>query len=69
MSFGDSKDTELWKATRRKFLKILALIGTLSSVDLFGPFKKIGFGGEGSMTLEEIREKAMQVFRPPKAFM
>jgi len=69
MSFGDSKDTELWKATRRKFLKILALIGTLSSVDLFGPFKKAGFGEEDNMTLEEMREKAMQLLRPPKAFM
>ena len=69
MSFGDCKDMELWKATRRKFLKILALTGTVSSVDLLGPFKKVGFGKEGSMTLEEMREKAMMLLRPPKAFM
>jgi len=50
MSFGDCKDTKRLEATYRKFLKISALIGGVSSVDLRGPFKKIGFGKEGSMT-------------------
>jgi hypothetical protein len=57
MSFGDCKDMELWEATRRRFLKILALTGTVLSVDLFGPSKKMGFGKEGDMTPEEMREK------------
>jgi hypothetical protein len=60
---------KLGEATRRKFLKILALTGTVSSVDLFGPFKKIVFGKEGGMTLEEMRQEAMQVFGQPKLFM
>ena len=63
MSFSDCKDMQQGKPTRRKFLKILALIGTVSSVDLFGPFKKMGFGKEGDMTLEEMREKAIQMFK------
>jgi len=70
MSFGDCKDIGLWEATRRKFLKILALTGTVSSVDLLGPFKKMGFGKEGGMTLEEMRKKAAWIFmRKPNPFM
>jgi len=69
MSFGDSKDMKLVEATRRKFLKILALTGTVSSVGLFSPFKRMAFGKEGDMTLEEMREKAIQVFMKPKLFM
>ena len=42
MSFSDCKDIELWQATRRKFLKISALTGTVLSVDLFGPSKEDG---------------------------
>jgi hypothetical protein len=45
------------------------LTGTVLSVDLLGPFKKIGFGEEGGMTLEEMRQEAMQVFGQPKLFM
>jgi len=40
MSFSDCKDVEFWQATRRKFLKILALIGGVSSVDLLGPLNR-----------------------------
>jgi hypothetical protein len=69
MSFSDCKDMELWEATRRKFLKILALTGTVLSVDLLGPLKSRGFGKGGSMTLEEMRQEAMQVFGQPKLFM
>jgi hypothetical protein len=68
MSFGDCKDMELWEATRRRFLKILALTGTVLSVDLFGPSKKMGFGKEGDMTPEEMREKASQLYNKPKRF-
>jgi branched-chain amino acid transport system substrate-binding protein len=42
----DDKDFERNEVTRRKFLKLLALTGTVSSVELFGPFKKMGFGAE-----------------------
>jgi hypothetical protein len=56
-------------ATRRRFLKILALTGTVSSFDLFGPFKKMGFGKGTEMTLEEMREKAIQVFMKPNPYM
>ena len=52
-----------WKATRRSFLKVLALTGTASSVDLFGPLRKMGSAKEGDMTLEEMREKAVQMFK------
>ncbi len=68
MGFNNYKDIRLWQATRRKFLKTLALIGTVSSVDLFGPFKNIGFGKEGSMSPEEMRKKAIQLFIKPKLF-
>ena len=69
MFFGDCKDMKQGGPTRRGFLKILALTGTISSFDLLGPFKKRGFGKEGAMTPEEMREKAMQVFMKPKLFM
>jgi len=69
MSLNDWKSTTWGEATRRKFLKVLALTGTVSSLDLLGPLKKIGFGKEGEMTPEEMREKAMQVFMKPKLFM
>ena len=59
MSLGDCKDTTRWEATRRKFLKILALIGGVSSVDLLGPFKKMGFGKEGGPTSNERRSVQM----------
>jgi len=62
MSLGDHKDRNRWEATRRKFLKTLALIGGVSSFDFLGLFKKIGFAKEGDMTLEEMREKAMKFF-------
>lgn len=68
MSFGDSKYTTRWEATRRQFLKLLALISGVSSIDLFGPSKKMAFGKEGDMTLEEMRKKAIQVFNKPKRF-
>ena len=56
MSFGDCKDTKRWEASRRKFLKILALIGGVSSVDLLGSFKKMEFGKEGGTTSNERKE-------------
>ncbi len=49
----------LWEATRRKFLKLLGLTGTVLSVDLFGPLKKMGFGKEASMALNERRSVQM----------
>jgi hypothetical protein len=63
MSFRDCKDMPQGEQTRRKFLKIMALIGTASSVDLFGSFKKMGFAKEGDLTLEEMREKAIEIFK------
>ena len=69
MSFSDCKDIILSAATRRKFLKILALTGTVSLVDLFGPFKKMGFAKDGDITPEEMRQKAIQVFMKPNPFM
>ena len=69
MSFNDCKDMQQGRASRRGFLKILALAGTVSSFDLLGPFKKLGFGKEGEITSDEMREKAMQVFMKPKLFM
>jgi len=68
MSFADFKDMEFRQANRRKFLKILALTSTVSLVDLFGPFKQVGFGKEGGMTPEEMREKAIQLFMKPNPF-
>ena len=53
MSLGDCKDTTHWEATRRKFLKLSALIGGVSLVDFLGPFKKMGFGKEGGTTSNE----------------
>ncbi len=68
MFFGDCKDVKQAGPTRRRFLKILALTGMASSFDLLDPFKKVGFGKEGEITPEEMREKAMQLFRKPKQF-
>ena len=68
MFFGDCTSIEMWKATRRRFLKTLALTGTLLSVGVSGPFKKMGFATEGTMTPEEMRQKAMQLFRKPMLF-
>lgn len=68
MFLNDLKDTTRWEATRRRFLKTLALIGSISSVDILGPFKKMGFGKEGALTVEEMRQKAMQLFKKPKQF-
>ena len=59
MSFGNCKDVEFWQATRRKFLKILTLIGGVSSVDLLGLFKKMGLGKEGGTTSNERRSMQM----------
>ena len=59
MLLDDCKDKE---STRRKFLKVLALIGSASSINFLGPFKKMGYTKEGEMTLEEMREKAMKFF-------
>lgn len=42
-----------------KFLKLLALIGGISSVNLLGPFKKMGFGKEGGTTSNERRSVQM----------
>ena len=53
MSFGNCEDTKHWRATRRMFLKILPLIGAVSSVHLLGPFKKMGFGKEGGTAANE----------------
>jgi hypothetical protein len=66
---GDCKDVKQGGPTRRKFLKFLALTGAVSSFDLLGPFNKMGLGKEGEMTPDEMREKAMQVFKKPKLFM
>ena len=68
MSLIDHKDMEQGRATRRKFIKLLALTSTVSSLNFFGPLKKMGFGKEGDMTLEEMREKAIQLFKKPKQF-
>ena len=46
MSHWDFEDVERWEFTRRKFLKMVALTGAVSSVELFGPFKNMGFGKE-----------------------
>ena len=69
MSLSDGKDLELWQATRRRFLQISALAGTLLSVDLLGASKGMGFAKDGDMTPAEMREKAIQVFNPPTFFM
>jgi len=69
MLFGDCKDMKQGGPTRRGFLKILALTGTISSFDLLGPVRKRGSGKEGGMTPEEMPGKAMQVFMKPKLFM
>ena len=69
MSFSDGKDIEPWYATRRRFLQISALTGTLFSVGLFSPSKKLAFATNGNITPTEMREKAMQLLRPPKGFM
>jgi hypothetical protein len=69
MILGDCKNVRQGGRTRRGFLKILAITGTVSSFDLLGAFKKMGFGKEGEVTPEEMREKAMQVFMKPKLFM
>jgi hypothetical protein len=68
MFFSDYKDTGLWQGTRRKFLKILALTGTGSAVGLSGPFKNKVFGKEGGISPEEMRIRAMELFRKPKLF-
>jgi hypothetical protein len=68
MSFSNCKDMKQGGPTRRGFLKILALAGTVSSFDLLGTFKKMGFGKEGEMTPGEMQEKAIQLFKKPKQF-
>ena len=54
-----SKDTTRWEATRRKFLKLSALIGGISLVDFLGPFKKMGVGKESDTTSNERRSVHM----------
>ena len=56
---GECKDATRWEATRRRFLKILALIGGVSSVDLLSPFKKMGLGKEAGATSNERRSVQM----------
>jgi hypothetical protein len=68
MSFGDCKDIGGWQVNRRKFLKILALPSAVSAVGLLGPFEKMALGKEGGMSPEEMRIKAMQLFKKPKLF-
>jgi len=41
------------EASWTKFLKLLATTGAVLSVDLLGPFKKMGFGKEGGATANE----------------
>jgi hypothetical protein len=68
MSFGDCKDIGGWQVNRRKFLKILALPSAVSAVGILGPFKTMALGKGGGMSPEEMRIKAMQLFRKPKLF-
>jgi hypothetical protein len=68
MSFGDCKDIGGWQVNRRKFLKILSLPSAVSAVGLLAPFTKMALGKEGSMSPEEMRIKAMQLFKKPKLF-
>jgi hypothetical protein len=65
----EGKDSELWHATRRRFLQVSALAGTLLSVDLLRPSKKVSFAIEGDLTPTDMRVKAMKVFGPPTFFM
>jgi hypothetical protein len=59
MSMDDGDNPTYWEATRRKFLKMLALITGVSSVDLFSPFQKTGLGKEGDTTANERRSVQM----------
>ncbi len=68
MFFGDCNDTKQAGPNRRRFLKILALTGVGSSFDLFGSLNKVGFGKEGEITPDEMRQKAMQLFLKDKPF-
>ena len=65
----EGKGSELWQATRRRFLQVSALAGTLLSVDLLRPLKKMSFAVEGDLTSADMRVKAMKVFGPPRFFM
>jgi hypothetical protein len=71
MSVSDGKDIELWQTTRRRLLKISALTGALLSFDLLdrSPVRKMAFAANGAITPAEMREKAMQLLRPPTGFM
>ena len=40
MSLGDCKDTTHLEATRRKFLKLSAFIGSISLIDMLGPSRR-----------------------------
>ncbi len=68
MFYGDPKDIGLWQATRRKFLKILALTGTASATGILNPLEETASGNEGGMSPEEMRIRAMQLFKKPKLF-
>jgi hypothetical protein len=68
MSFDDFKDIEFWQATRRKFLKLFALTGTISSIDLLGPFKKKGFGKEGRIASNERRSLMGEISQLDRTF-
>lgn len=63
MSFKDSHDTTRWEATRRKFLKLSAFIGSISLIDLLRPLRKIGFAKEVSTTLNEEKPVQMSQLR------
>jgi len=68
MSFGDSKNMGRWQATRRKFLKLLTLTGSILSVDLLGPFKKMGFGKEAGTTSNERRSSMSELSQLDRTF-
>ena len=68
MSLDDWKDMGVWETPRRKFLKILGLIGIVSSINLLDFSKKMVFGKEGDITPEEMRKRARQLFDKPVRF-
>jgi len=68
MFYGDRKDIGLWQATRRKFLKIVALTGAASATGILNPLEETAIGKEGGMSPEEMRIRAMQLFKKPKLF-
>ncbi len=63
MLSNNCTDRQQGESTRRKFLKIMAGFGTASSVNFSSPFKKMGFAKEGDLSLEDMREKSIQIFK------